>query len=425
MVDIKTHRIIDMINSREYESVKEWLKTYPNIRIVSRDGSITYHNAITSAHPDAIQISDRFHLLKNLTSYATDYLKKELKSHMQISISQVKKASVDDLILLTQAEKNRKLTLKEKYEQIENLISLGCNKTTICQNLNMDIRVYEKLITMTPSERDTLFQTNMMTVHEEKVKLKINKVNEVRELKNIGCSNREISRRTGLNTTTIRSYLDENFNPVHASYGKKKIGLLTKYIKDVDSMIEKGIMGTVIEEKIREMGYEGSSSTVRHYITDCKRRRKFYYDKTNENNSTKITIERKDVFKLLYHPIEKVKAISKEYFQKICDEYPTFEKVYNTIWNFKEILTNKDVDSLQIWINNADGLQIREITSFINGLKQDIEAVHNAIKYDYSNGLAEGSVNKLKVIKRIMYGRCSFETLRIKTLRLEKMRKIN
>jgi transposase len=265
----------------------------------------------------------------------------------------------------------------------------------------------------------------MVTIHEEKVKLKINKVNEVRELKSIGCSNREISRRTGLNTTTIRSYLDENFNPVHASYGKKKVGLLTKYIKDIDTMMEKGIMGTVIEEKIREKGYDGSSSTVRHYITDWKRRRKFCYDKTNENNLTRITIERKDVFKLLYHPIEKVKAISKEYFQKICDEYPTFEKVYNIIWNFKDMLTSKNADNLQTWINNAYSLQIREITSFINGLKQDIEAVHNAIKYDYSNGLAEGSVNKLKVIKRIMYGRCSFETLRIKTLRLEKMRKIN
>lgn len=289
----------------------------------------------------------------------------------------------------------------------------------------MDIRVYEKLISMTLSERNALFQTTMMTVHKEKVKLKIDKVNEVRELKNIGCSIREISRRTGLNTRTIQSYLDENFNPVHASYGKKKNGLLTKYIKDIDSMLEKGIMGTVIENKIREMGYEGSSSTVRHYISDWKRRRKFYYDKTNENNSIKLTIERKDVFKLLFHPIEKVKVISKDYFQKICNEYPIFEKIHNAIWDFKNLLNNKKVENLQTWMNNADSLQIREITSFVNGLKQDIEAIKNAIIYDYNNGLAEGSVNKLKVIKRIMYGRCNFETLRIKTLRLEKMRKIN
>ncbi|NLW27452.1 MAG: transposase, partial [Hungateiclostridium saccincola] len=40
-------------------------------------------------------------------------------------------------------------------------------------------------------------------------------------------------------------------------------------------------------------------------------------------------------------------------------------------------------------------------------------------------GLVEGCINKLKVIKRIMYGRCSFETLKTKILQLEKMRLFN
>lgn len=79
MINIEDHEIIDMVPSREYDDVKKWLESYPNIKIVSRDGSITYHNAISDSHPEAIQISDRFHLLKNLTQYALDYLKKELK----------------------------------------------------------------------------------------------------------------------------------------------------------------------------------------------------------------------------------------------------------------------------------------------------------------------------------------------------------
>ena len=56
----------------------------------------------------------------------------------------------------------------------------------------------------------------------------------------------------------------------------------------------------------------------------------------------------------------------------------------------------------------------------MNGLKRDIQAVRNAIIYEYNNGLAEGSVNKLKVIKMIMYGRNKFEMLRKKVLFLEK-----
>ncbi|WP_407314585.1 transposase [Desulfosporosinus sp. SB140] len=65
------------------------------------------------------------------------------------------------------------------------------------------------------------------------------------------------------------------------------------------------------------------------------------------------------------------------------------------------------------------------MNSFIKGIARDITAVKNAIKYDYNNVLAEGSVNKLKVVKRIMYGRNSFEMLRKKLLRLEKSRKFN
>lgn len=425
MIDIKTHRILDMIDSREYKAVKDWLKTYKNLHIVSRDGSIVYRNAITSAHPNAIQVSDRFHLLKNLTSYATDYLKKELKSHLSITISHGQDSIKEESQPISKANENRKLTLKEKYERLEQLLSAGYSKTKICQSINMDARVYDKLVSMTPHERDSLFQTKKMAAHEEKVKLKMERVMEVRELKSIGCSNREISRRIGLHISTIGRYLDENFNPVHASYGKKRNSKLSPYMNDIDSMLEKGIMGSVIEKKIRELGYEASSSTVRHYIADWKKRRKFHYDKSQETDLKTVTIKRKNVFKLLYHPVEKIKAITQEQFQRICIEYSCFKKVYDIIWKFKKLLIDKDVNGLADWIEQAKNLQIREINSFVNGIERDLDAVKNAIKYDYNNGLAEGSVNKLKVIKRIMYGRCGFETLRMKTLWLEKMRKIN
>ena len=65
-----------------------------------------------------------------------------------------------------------------------------------------------------------------------------------------------------------------------------------------------------------------------------------------------------------------------------------------------------------------------DINYYVSGLKNDISAVKNAIILQFNNGLAEGSVNKLKVIKRIMYGRCSFKLLKFKLLRLE-LQKIN
>ena len=57
-----------------------------------------------------------------------------------------------------------------------------------------------------------------------------------------------------------------------------------------------------------------------------------------------------------------------------------------------------------------------ELNSFVNLIESDIDAVKNAIIYNFSNGLTEGFNNKTKVIKRQMYGRCSFDLLRLKIL---------
>lgn len=65
-------------------------------------------------------------------------------------------------------------------------------------------------------------------------------------------------------------------------------------------------------------------------------------------------------------------------------------------------------------------LNIPEINSFVKGIERDITTVTNAIDVKYNNGLAEGTVNKIKFIKRIMYGRCKFNTSRNNILMAEK-----
>lgn len=106
-------------------------------------------------------------------------------------------------------------------------------------------------------------------------------------------------------------------------------------------------------------------------------------------------------------------------------QYPCFEKIHEIIWEFKSLFTTKDISALDSWVSKAQSFDIREVNSFIEGLLRDWDAVKNAIIFPFSNGLAEGSINKLKVIKRIMYGRCNFETLKNKTLCLERLRHFN
>jgi hypothetical protein len=410
-----------MIETRDYEPVCEWLKSYPKLEVISRDGSVTYKNAIEAAHPKATQVSDRFHLLKNLTEYALEYLRKHLKAQIAVPSEKTNVPCEDAVAVLSKASENRKLTSAEKCDKIEKLSRLGYPKTHVCKALNMDLRFYEKLIAMTPVEREAMFTTKQEIIREEKIELKMKRVNEVRELKAACFSNRAISRRTGLDHRTVAKYIDMNFNPVHAMYGTKRVGILTPYIKEIDSMLEVGTRGSDITQKIQERGYRGSGETVRHYIADWKRRRKHLYDGSNNSDTLERVeiIERKDVFKLLFHTLEKSKCISSDVFEKLCALYPCFQKVHDIVWEFRNLLKAKDTAALASWLTKALALKIREIKSFVDGVKRDFKAVSNAVKLDYSNGLAEGKINKLKLIKRIMYGRCHFSTLRNKVLLIE------
>ncbi len=82
----------------------------------------------------------------------------------------------------------------------------------------------------------------------------------------------------------------------------------------------------------------------------------------------------------------------------------------------EEIIFSKKPRRLDKWIKDAKEINVKELNSFVTLIESDIDAVKNAIKYDYSNGLTEGFNNKTKVIKRVMYGRCSFNLLRLKIL---------
>jgi transposase len=160
MVDIDTHKIVDLIESRDLKSVTDWLKTYPNLKVVSRDGSLTYKNAIAASHPDAIQVSDRFHLLKNLTDYAKDYLKKTLDPNVIIDKKEVKnnfKISP------------KKMSLKEKFELIIKKVETGTAISNACKEFKMDIRVYKKIHSLSNKERELYYKTKLDISQEEKI----------------------------------------------------------------------------------------------------------------------------------------------------------------------------------------------------------------------------------------------------------------
>jgi transposase len=57
------------------------------------------------------------------------------------------------------------------------------------------------------------------------------------------------------------------------------------------------------------------------------------------------------------------------------------------------------------------GSEINELKIFAQGLENDIVSIRNALIFDYNNGILEGNINRLKMIKRIMYGSGRYDLL--------------
>ena len=85
---------------------------------------------------------------------------------------------------------------------------------------------------------------------------------------------------------------------------------------------------------------------------------------------------------------------------------------------FNGILHGGRPEPLDAWIDDAINSELVPIMRFARVLRRDIDAVYNAIELPWSNGQAEGQINRLKTIKRAMYGRAGPELLRARMLPL-------
>ncbi|KOC30816.1 hypothetical protein ADU81_14665 [Clostridium botulinum] len=405
MIDIKTHRIVDIIFSRSNNDVSKWLKSYPNIKVVSRDGSITYKNPISKTHPSAIQISDRFHMLKNFTEYCKQYLNKYFKSQVMINNSNSNKQEMKNIIINFQNEK----ALKARQ-----MFNVGIKKTKICKILKLHIKTLNKILEL--SKLDIIYygKSKLRIIQEERAKNELEIINITREMKKKSVPVARIAKALNLDRRTIDKYLDEKTTGINPRLGVKRKSKLDAYVDSINSLIQVDSTSKAIYSKIKDMGYTGSKSLIRTYRAQNKG--------ITYSSLTTTSVKRSSLIKLLYKPVNKIKELSNEIISEIYNSYPVYKAIINLLIEFKNILNNKTIDEFEKWLHKAAALKINEINSFINGLTRDIDAVKNAILYEYNNGLAEGFINKLKLIKRIMYGRCNFNLLKNKILMLEELK---
>ena len=123
-------------------------------------------------------------------------------------------------------------------------------------------------------------------------------------------------------------------------------------------------------------------------------------------------LTRADIFKSLCMNTE----ITPSHRKYVFDKYPQLYELNICIKEFRQIFCEERMPLLYLFIEKYKNSEIKALSVFAKGMEKDIEAIENAVGNDLSSGFVEGTINKLKTVKRIMYGRCNRELLAAKMM---------
>jgi transposase len=150
LIDLTTRTPVDLLPNREKVTVEKWFKEHPGAKIVSRDRSAVFADAIREGAPDAIHIADRFHLLANLMETLQTQIGKESKAIRDVLVPKLPETMDEGPVALTRRQQRAKEESRkrrfEKWQKVYELHGQGYFKKEIARMVDLDIHTVRKYL---------------------------------------------------------------------------------------------------------------------------------------------------------------------------------------------------------------------------------------------------------------------------------------
>lgn len=361
LVNLESHRPIDLLPDRQAETSAAWMRENPEIAVVSRDRASGYASAATQGAPQALQCADRFHILKNLGEALEGFLAHHLAAYCkrQTQVTEGEQAAV--------WQSKRATRSSPKLERLQ-------------QN-----RREERL------------------AHYE----------QVIALRKQGMSQAAIAKQVGIGASTVQSWLAAGTFPERKV--REQTSQLDRYLPYLFQRWEGGCHSIArLFRELVEQGYRGSYESVRDNIV-CLLPDGRKNPASSESVAPALPTSRQAAFLLLRHP-EKLRAEEQETLAKLRQIHPEVDLAYDLVQQFAQMLRTQTGERLDAWLDQVEHSQLLELQSFASGIEKDKDAVKAGLTWPINNGQVEGQVTKLKLIKRTMYGKAGFSLLRQRVL---------
>ncbi len=237
--------------------------------------------------------------------------------------------------------------------------------------------------------------------------------------------------KDGATPSQIKAQLKTSYNNIRR-YSKgdplmlcrfKRAGSpLDTYRAEITELLKQNVQYSQALPIIQRMGYTGKMTAFREYCHEIIDELKLPYSSKRTASGVPINsafnkpgyhfVSRTSVQKHLWTGSE----LEDSDWQYICKEYPQVVVLSEAINKFRTVYSNKCLVLLNDFVAKYSACSVKQLASFASGLRLDWEAVKNSVTSKLSNGYVEGNNNRIKMIKRTMYGRAKVDLLRVKVL---------
>src|SRR5205085_5200138 len=349
-MDLETGEVVDLLPDRRAETLANWLKEHPGVEEIVRDRGGNYAEGARDGAPEAAQIADRWHLLRNL---------------------------VDALEKLFQQEYAARRAAAEPAPA-------------------------EEAGSAAATATDAPAATRRQALYEE-----------VRRRAALGSNQSEIAAALGLSRSTVTRYLAMADLPPPASR-RPRHTTLTQHEPYLRERWQEGQHNARrLWEELRLRGYGGSASTVQRFLAGWR-------DEIRPNACKRsagwLPSAQQTVWWLLgYQGRNGPPAGYLERLEALAPRLATARALALRFW---KLVRQQEATALPQWLEDAAASEIKPLVSLAASLRRDLPAVAGALKSPWSTGPVEGQNNRLKMIKRQMYGRAGLKLLRARVLAL-------
>ena len=358
LVDLERHCVTDLLPDRSTESLTIWLQKHPTVEVVARDRGGVYADGASQGAPYAMQVADRFHLVLNLSSAIERVLE----------------------------ERSRELVLSP----------------------NAPTAPVESQVptTETPAQPST-----QQTLQLQRRQRRLERYQQVIDLREKGYSQKAISAELNIERKTIRRWLRRGEFPERKppSGRRQKVADFSDYLHQ--RWNEGCHNATRLFHEINTRGYKGCRAMVAKFVATWR--------PTGRQPVKPGMPERvapKHAAILTARAPDKISEEQQNLLDRLMINCPDIIRLRCLALSFSDALKGHDGAVMQQWINEVKHCEFGPLVRFGYGLQKDILAVTAAVETKWSSGQVEGQVNRLKTIKRHMYGRAGFDLLRARVL---------